>query len=82
MAYENTQPYDIVEPYEGLYKNSSELDRIRNIYADIATIEGEALYDRITAIATFEHITDLPEVVAKSCLLLKNNGHASHLYSK
>ncbi|HET6992666.1 MAG TPA: class I SAM-dependent methyltransferase, partial [Bacteroidia bacterium] len=32
-------------------------------------------YDRITSIATFEHIMDLPFVVAKAALLLNENGH-------
>ena len=31
-------------------------------------------YDRITSIASFEHICNLPEVIAKSGLLLKPGG--------
>ena len=74
LDYENTGPYDIVEPYEDLFKGADHLSRIRNIYSDISEINGKHLYDRITAIATFEHITDLPQVVARSAILLKDTG--------
>jgi len=74
LKYENTQPYDIVEPFIQLFEQSPFKERIRNIYNDISEIEKGNLYDRITSIATFEHITDLPKVVAMSCLLLNSNG--------
>jgi 2-polyprenyl-3-methyl-5-hydroxy-6-metoxy-1,4-benzoquinol methylase len=74
LEYENTSPYDIIEPFHELYKESSHLKNIRNIYNDISEINGEKLYDRVTSIATFEHVLDLPQVVAKSALLLKDNG--------
>src|SRR5262249_15253966 len=57
-------PYDIVEPFRGLYEGAPELKRIRHIYADIAEIPGNHRYDRITSVATFEHICNLPEVIA------------------
>lgn len=68
------QAYDIVEPFTELYKNSSFLGRIRNIYADISEIPNSSCYDRITSIATLEHVCNLPEVVAQSGLLLTDNG--------
>ena len=74
LAYEETQPYDIIEPFTSLYTNSKHLDKIRNIYKDIDEINLDTKYDRITSIATFEHVLDLPKVVAKSCLLLNNGG--------
>ncbi len=74
LEYEETQVYDIIEPFTDLYKNSELINRVNNIYSDIDDIEIVKKYDRITSIATFEHITDLPKVVAKSCLLLKENG--------
>lgn len=66
--------YDIVEPFEELYRNSKWLNRVRNIYHDIDEIDEKVSYDRITSIATFEHILDLPRVVAKAALLLNENG--------
>jgi len=67
-------PYDIVEPFRELYEGSPDLNRIRNIYTDISEIPENNWYDRITSVATFEHICDLPEVIAHCGLLLANNG--------
>jgi 2-polyprenyl-3-methyl-5-hydroxy-6-metoxy-1,4-benzoquinol methylase len=66
--------YDIVEPFAELYHESSQLSRVRTIYADISEIPAEIRYDRITSVATFEHIMNLPDVVAKAVTLLKENG--------
>lgn len=67
-------PYDIVEPFASLFTDSPLLARVRNVYADIADVPDGARYDRITSVATFEHICNLPEVVARSALLLKSGG--------
>ncbi len=75
LAYEKEHyVYDIVEPYRLLFEKAPELSRVGNIYKDISDIQGKK-YDRITTIATFEHIMDLPLVVAQAVLLLKNEGH-------
>lgn len=74
LMYEHTKPYDIIEPFSELYLNSNYKDRINEIYSDIDEINDSKRYDRITAIATFEHITDLPKVVAKTCIFLNENG--------
>jgi len=66
--------YDIVEPFKELYESSEFINRIRHIYSDISVVPPDAYYDRITSIATFEHICNLPEVIARSALLLKKNG--------
>jgi hypothetical protein len=73
LKYEPNTTYDIIEPFKELFENSKELKKINTIYSDIRKIENKK-YDRITSIATFEHITDLPFVVAKSCKLLKEQG--------
>lgn len=73
LKYENTEPYDIIEPFIELFENSTAKDKISNIYKDISEIKDSNRYDRITSVATFEHITDLPMVVAKTCILLKEN---------
>lgn len=67
-------PYDIVEPFRDLYEGSPLLSRIRTIYVDITDVPDSQRYDRITSIATFEHICNLPEVVARAALLLSPGG--------
>lgn len=67
-------PYDIVEPFEGLYRGSPQLSRIRHVYGDIAEVPGSARYNRITSIAAFEHVLDLPALVARCGLHLADGG--------
>jgi len=66
--------YDIVEPFEELYRGSSDLGRVRRIYHNIDEITGGTRYARITSVAAFEHILNLPEVVAKAVTLLEKTG--------
>jgi hypothetical protein len=72
-------PYDIVEPFADLYKSSSLLGRVRYCYSDISEVPASCRYDRITSVATLEHICNLPEVIATSGILLTESGvfHAS-----
>lgn len=75
LKYEPEQKaYDIVEPFLELFENSPVLAKVRTVYNDINDIN-TGQYDRITTIATFEHIMDLPAVVAKAATLLKPGGH-------
>lgn len=75
LPYEpGVEPYDVVEPFADLYKDSPLLARIRHIYSDIADVPISNRYDRITSIATLEHVCDLPQVVARAALLLAENG--------
>lgn len=74
LKHENTRPYDIVEPFTSLFEDSPYLERVDNIYKDISEIDSKKKYDRIISVATFEHILNLPEVVAKSCLMLNEGG--------
>ena len=57
-----------------LYNGSPFLERIRNVYSDISNVPDHFRYDRITSVATFEHICNLPEVVSRCGLLLAENG--------
>jgi hypothetical protein len=66
--------YDIVEPFEELYHRSPDLHRLRMVYSDITKVPVGTKYDRITSIAAFEHILNLPEVVAKAVTLLDKSG--------
>jgi len=74
LKYENTKPYDIIEPFSELYINSKFKDQVNEVFQDIDEISVSKKYDRITSVATFEHITDLPKVVAKTCILLNESG--------
>ena len=74
LQYEKTENYEIIEPFTKLFADSKYINRVDNFFSDIDEIEINRKYDRITSIATFEHILDLPKVVAKTCLLLNNNG--------
>jgi hypothetical protein len=75
LPYEpKSHPYDIIEPFSELFESSPHLARIRNVYDDIADIPAENRYDRITSIAVLEHVCDLPELVARSGLLLAEGG--------
>lgn len=75
LKYEpHAAPYDVVEPFRYLFESSPELPRVRSIYDDIADVPAENRYDRVTSIAAFEHICDLPEVVARCALLLNERG--------
>jgi hypothetical protein len=66
--------YDIIEPFAELYEESPLLPRIRAVYGDISDVPESNRYDRITSIAAFEHICNLPEVVARAGLLLTESG--------
>jgi hypothetical protein len=72
LRYEPAQQeYDIVEPYRDFFVGSARLSRIRTVYSDIREVSRRR-YGRITSIATFEHLTELPFVVAKAVELLDN----------
>jgi hypothetical protein len=75
LPYEpQSRPYDIVEPFRKLYESSPQLERVRNVYNDIAEIPPGNRYQRITSIAVLEHVENLPEMIARSALLLAENG--------
>ena len=69
-----SRPYDIVEPFRELYESSPQLEQVRNVYPDIAEIPSENRYQRITSVAVLEHVENLPELVARSALLLNEGG--------
>lgn len=75
IKYENHGGiYDIVEPFSELYKGSADLARVTNIYSDISEIPEGTKYDRIISVATFEHICDLPAVIARCGRMLNDGG--------
>ena len=66
--------YDIVEPFSELYENSEYRGNVDNICADIGEVDGSRRYDRITSTYAFEHILNLPEVIALAGLHLNEGG--------
>lgn len=74
LNYENCSVYDIVEPYNTLFQNSPQKECVRNIFSDISEIPLNEKYNRITSIACFEHICNLPEVIEKVAQLLTEDG--------
>ncbi len=70
---EASDNYDVIEPFRKLFENSPKLKYIGRVYNDIGEVKGRK-YDRITSVAVFEHILDLPYVVATSALLLNEGG--------
>jgi hypothetical protein len=75
LAFEPvSNSYDAVEPFALLYQQSPMRSKVRRIFGDIMEIDG-VTYDRIISIATFEHVTDLPAMVAKAATLLNEKGH-------
>lgn len=75
LRYESQNTaYDIVEPAHHLFADSPSVNKVRTIFDDIKEVPPHNLYDRIISIASFEHICNLPEVVACCGLLLKPGG--------
>ena len=68
------EAYDIIEPFTALYENEAHKPLLRNIYTLIEDVPLTNRYDRITSCAAFEHIPNLPYVVSKTGLLLKEGG--------
>jgi len=66
--------YDIVEPEPWLYQDSPFRSRIGNRYWDISEIPLAPTYDRILSIAVLEHVPVLPDLIARTALLLKPGG--------
>lgn len=70
-----THIYDIVEPFNVLFHDKNlELRKVGSVYADISDIPKDELYERIISIAVFEHLEDLPFIVAMAALHLSTGG--------
>ena len=68
------RPYDIVEPNQKPLDGTSVLRNIRHVYKTIFEVPEEQTYQRIISIATLEHLEDLPFVVARCGVHLKEGG--------
>ena len=75
LAFEPaTGIYDIVEPFEALFRDSPLKGRIRDTFADVSEVPAGRLYERVTSVAALEHICDLPVVLARAARLLAPGG--------
>jgi hypothetical protein len=75
LAFEpRSDAYDIVEPFEALFRDSPHRGRIRDIFPDVSEVPAGRAYHRITSVAALEHICDLPVVLARAARLLAPGG--------
>lgn len=66
--------YDIVEPFRQLFEGRPEVASLRDIYDDARKVPTNRRYQRIISVAVLEHLPDLPGDVARSALLLDEDG--------
>lgn len=78
VPYELDCIYDVVEPFEALYRDSPYLNRINQMYLSLNDLPADNRYDRICSIAVLEHVDDLPFYFAKMAMLLEANGVEQH----
>ena len=78
LAYESSAAYDAVEPFAALYEGSPNRPKVRTIYKDMRDVPAASRYARVLSIAVLEHLERLPEVIARSGLLLEEGGLAQH----
>jgi SAM-dependent methyltransferase len=75
---EALRPYDIVEPFTALYEGQSARTRLRNIFQDIGDVPVGMEYSKILSVAVLEHVENLPQLVARTALLLRDDGVMVH----
>jgi SAM-dependent methyltransferase len=66
--------WDVVEPFAELWSDSSYQSHVHKFYSDIDQIPQPAAYDCIFSVAVLEHLTDLPFVLARAGLMLREGG--------
>jgi len=75
LPYERPEDcYEVVEPFRELWADSPHRLQVSRFYDDIREIDPAQRYDRIISVAVLEHLTELPEVLARSGLLLSREG--------
>jgi SAM-dependent methyltransferase len=65
---------DAVEPFKELWEDSPVRSRVRRVYSAIQEIPCKQKYDCIFSVAVLEHLTDLPLMLARAGLLLREGG--------
>ena len=74
----NFSSYDIVETVEKFYATSANLKYVNAKYQSISQVPLTNSYDKIISIAVLEHADNLPEIIARSALMLKTTGIMQH----
>ena len=74
MPYHPGAVYDVVEPFRELWEDSPYRGAVRTIYSDIGELPEKAAYDLILSVAVLEHLTELPDMIARSALHLRKGG--------
>src|SRR5215471_5417804 len=75
VAYHpDVRTYDAVEPFRELWEGSPQRARVRRMYSDLVEAPETSRYDHIVSIAVLEHLTNLPVILARSGLLLNEDG--------
>lgn len=76
--FERSPCYDVVEPAEWLFSDGPRRSRVRTIFRDLREVPAASRYERIISIAVLEHVDTLPEIIARSGVLLTPGGIAHH----
>ena len=75
LAFEDVvKIYDVVEPFKQLFDSSEKTHCINQFYEYLMDVPVKNRYDRIISCAVLEHMTDLPREIARSGLLLSEDG--------
>lgn len=78
LSYERAAgAYDVIEPFQELYTEAPHRGRIRRFFSDMKEVPAGERYDRIISVAVLEHLTLLPDVVARAGILLADHGEFS-----
>jgi hypothetical protein len=76
--FQQSPSYDVVEPAEWFISDGPRRSRVRTIFRDIREVPATSQYERIISIAVLEHVDSLPEIIARSGVLLAPDGIAQH----
>jgi methyltransferase family protein len=76
--FQRSPAYDVVEPAAWLIPDGRRRSRVRTFFRDIRDVPASSRYERIISIAVLEHVDSLPEIIARSGLLLAPAGMAQH----
>jgi hypothetical protein len=76
--FQQSPCYDVVEPAEWFISEGPRRSRVRTIFRDIRDVPAASRYERVISIAVLEHVDSLPEIIARSALLLAPGGIAQH----
>ena len=73
----NNKIYDVIEPKKFLIDSSKYKSKINKSFNKLEKCK-KNYYDRIISCAVLEHLTNLPEFLAKSSFKMKKNGYHQH----